>query len=103
MSRVWGRVAFLRYSELSVQLQENSWSHSQHRDRPGWVCNTPGMVKHLMGAKAPNSHLCLQSAKATGGVECPSSALALPGHGWRGIGTNTSPAPAAPPLPGTCD
>lgn len=44
------------------------------------TCNTPGMLKHLMGVKAPKSHLSLQSAKATGGVESPSSALALYGH-----------------------
>lgn len=95
MSRVWGRVAFLRYP-----VQENSWAlePNQHRARPG-TCNTPGVLKHLMAVQAPKSHLCLQSAKATGAAGSPSSALAQPGHSWRGgIGTATTLTCCSPPF-----
>lgn len=52
---------------------------STEKGRAG-TYNTLGMLKHLMGAKAPKSHLCLQPAKASGVDESPSSALALHGH-----------------------
>lgn len=98
MSRVWGRVAFLR----SPVLCAGKVLGRARAAEPGQAgtCNTPGMLKHLMVPRLQN---LISVSKSLWWCWIPQLSLALMATaGGEGLALPPPPA-AAPHLPGTWD